>query len=96
MAVENFLHDSEGINSTVLQVKEYLESYKTHITSLENLINTMSGSGSWKDEEVKTSFIATAQSYVSAYKSFSAGLEGYINSLSKKSANISEHESVFS
>ena len=49
-----------------------------------------------KDEEVKTSFIATAMSYVSAYKSFSAGLEGYINSLNKKSTNLSEHESVFS
>ena len=56
----------------------------------------MSGSGSWKDEEVKTSFIATAMSYVSAYKSFSSGLEGYINSLNKKSTNLSEHESVFS
>lgn len=96
MAVENFLHDSEGVNTTVLQMKEYLESYKNHVTSLENLINTMSGSGSWKDEEVKTSFIATATSYVSAYKSFSSGLEGYINSLNKKSTNLSEHESVFS
>ena len=28
MAVENFLHDSEGVNNTVLQMKEYLESYK--------------------------------------------------------------------
>lgn len=96
MAVESFLHDSEGVNNTVLQMKEYLENYKNHVTSLENLINTMSGSGSWKDEEVKTSFIATATSYVSAYKSFSAGLEGYINSLNKKSTNLSEHESVFS
>lgn len=96
MAVENFLHDSEGVNNAVLQMKEYLENYKNHVTSLENLINTMSGSGSWKDEEVKTSFIATAISYVSAYKSFSAGLEGYINSLNKKSTNLSEHESVFS
>ena len=96
MAVENFLHDSEGVNTAVLQMKEYLESYKNHVTSLEKLINTMSGSGSWKDEEVKTSFIATAMSYVSAYKSFSVGLEGYINSLNKKSTNLSEHESVFS
>ena len=96
MAVENFLHDSEGVNSTVLQMKEYLESYKAHIASLENLINTMSSSGSWKDKDVKTSFIATATSYISAYKSFSAGLEGYINSLSEKSTNISENESVFS
>jgi uncharacterized protein YukE len=96
MAVENFLHDSDGVSTTVSQMKEYLESYKTQITSLENLINTMSGSGSWKDEEVKTSFIATAMSYVSAYKSFSAGLEGYINSLNQKSTNLSEHESVFS
>lgn len=96
MAVENFLHDSEGVNTTVLQMKEYLDSYKTHIASLEQLINTMSGSGSWKDEEVKTSFITTAQSYISAYKSFSSGLEGYINSLNKKSANVSDHESVFS
>ena len=56
----------------------------------------MSECGSRIDEEVKTSFIATAMSYVSAYKSFSAGLEGYINSLNKKSTNLSEHESVFS
>ena len=96
MAVENFLHDSEGVNNTVLQMKEYLESYKTHITSLEQLINNMNGSGAWKDEEVKTSFIATVQSYITAYKSFSVGLEGYINALSKKSSNLTEHESVFS
>lgn len=96
MAVENFLHDSEGVNSTVLQMKEYLESYKSHISSLEKLINTMSSSDSWTDKDVKSSFVATATSYITAYKSFSTGLEGYINSLSKKSTNLSEHESVFS
>ena len=47
-------------------------------------------------EDVKSSFVATATSYITAYKTFSTGLEGYINSLSKKSTNLSDHESVFS
>lgn len=96
MAVENFLHDSDGINTVTLQMKEYLDSYKSHVTSLEQLVNSISSSSAWKDEEVKTSFVATAQSYIVAYKSFCSGIEGYINCLNKKSDNLSEHESVFS
>ena len=96
MAVDSFLHDKTGIDAITSEMTNYLDEYKTHINSLEELISSMSGSNAWKDQTIKTSFIATAKSYIRAYKALSNGIEAYINCLNKKSDNFSEHENLYS
>lgn len=93
---ENFLHDESGISSFINEIKEYLQDYNDHINALETLLNTISSSTAWQDEDVKTSFINTVTSYISGYMAFSAGIEGYIECLKLKSDNIVEHETNYS
>ena len=56
----------------------------------------MEGSSAWKDEKLKTSFIASAKAYLESYKNFSSGIENYITALKTKSDNINDNESKFS
>lgn len=91
-----FLFDESGVHSVLNDLRSSLSDYKTNITALENLVSSMESSGAWKDETLKSSFIATAKAYISNYKNFSSGIESYITALQTKANNFSEHESNFS
>ncbi len=93
---EKFLHDESGVSSFITEVTEYLDDYNSHIEALENLLNSMSSSSAWQDEQVKTSFVNTVTSYITGYKTFASGIEGYVECLKLKSENIVEHEGKFS
>lgn len=93
---ESFLHDESGVTSFVSEVREYLQDYNEHIIALETLLNTISSSSAWQDENVKTSFVNTLTSYITGFKAFATGIEGYAECLKLKSENIVEHESNFS
>lgn len=95
MATE-FLHNSDGIDTVIDELKETLETYSTNIGELENLINGIADSDDWKDRQVKTAFLAASASYIDAYKKYVAGLQAYITALSTKSGNILEFEGTFS
>ena len=92
----NFLHDENGVNSFISEVKEYLEDYNNHVTALESLLNSISSSTAWQDETVKSSFVNTVTSYISGFKAFSSGISGYVDCLKLKSDNIVEHETNYS
>lgn len=96
MANDNFLHDESGVATIINDVKNELGNYKDNVKALENLISSIEGSGAWKDEAVKTSYINTAKGYLTSYNNFAAGLENYVSCLQKKSENLVEHESKFS
>lgn len=91
----NFLYDEDGVNSSIRELEDALDSYKQNVNTLKSYISNMSSSGEWQDEAVKTSFIAAAEGYISAYELFQTGIEGYIECLSKKSTNLKEHEANF-
>ena len=93
---ENFLHDETGVTSFINEIKEYLQDYNDHIRALETLLNTISSSTAWKDEDVKASFVNVVSSYLAGYMAFSAGIEGYVECLKLKSDNIVEHETNYS
>ena len=96
MANDVFLHDEDGINVIVNDVKDTISLYKENIKALEKLINSMDGSSSWLDDDVKTSYINTAKGYISSYNNFVSGLENYVQCLIKKSENVVEHETNYS
>lgn len=96
MANDNFLHDESGISTIINDVKNEISSYKDNIKALEKLVTSIEGSGSWVDEQVKTSYVNTAKGFLSSYNSFATGLENYIKCLETKSDNIVEHETKFS
>lgn len=91
----SFLYNDSGVSASINELKGALESYRANVATLEGYITDISGSSSWQDESVKTSFVSAAQGYVSAYKTYISGIEGYIECLTKKSDNIAEHESNF-
>ncbi len=93
---DTFLHDENGVNSFINEIKEYLHDYQDHVLALENLLNSISSSSAWQDESVKTSFVNTVTSYISGYRSFASGIEGYVECLKLKSENLVDHESNFS
>ncbi len=92
---DKFLYDEDGVNSSISELEDALDSYRQNVNTLKSYVSNMNSSGEWQDEAVKTSFIAAATGYISAYESFQTGIEGYIECLSKKSTNIKEHETNF-
>jgi len=96
MASNNFLHDESGITSTISDLNTSLADYKDNVGLLKKFVAEMEDSSSWKDEDLKTSFIATANSYIDVYNNFASGIEGYISALKTKSGNIVDNENKFS
>lgn len=96
MANDNFLHDESGVATLIGDVNSEISSYVDNIEALNNLVSSIESSSAWKDEQVKTAFVNAAKSYISSYKTFATGLDVFMQCLTKKSENITEHESKFS
>lgn len=93
---DSYYHDESSVNSTIDKLKTDLSNYKDNISNLETLIQTISSSSSWKDELVKTAYIAKAESYLTIYKNAAIVLEGFINYLSGKNTTAGDLERAFS
>lgn len=88
--------NSDEIETIISSLKDEVVSYDNSITKLENLVNSISSSSSWKDEDVKTSFINTCNSYIESYKFYKEGINNYISCLEKKINNIKNIENDYS
>jgi len=85
---DSYLHNGDLVLDTIDSLSTDLVNYSNKITELENLVNTMNESSSWKDELVKTSFIETAENYISIYKKYIEILNGFIKYLTKKKMRV--------
>lgn len=92
---DQYKHDGDGVAAVITDLKTKLDNYKDVIMQLNSLIDTINGSGAWKDNSVKTSFISTCNSYLSIYKNLSTAMENYINYLSRKSDAADALERAF-
>lgn len=93
---DRYKHDADGVSAIISSLKDTIEQYKDEISKLSNLVNEINGSSSWKDAQVKTSFIATCNSYINVYKQLSMNMERYVNYLSGKSSSAQALEQAFS
>lgn len=93
---DTYKHDAEGVASIVSSLKNTINDYKDKVIEITNLVNTINGSTSWKDVQVKTSFISTCNSYITLYRALIENMEKYVNYLSSKSDSASALESAFS
>ena len=65
---DRYKHDADGISSIVSSLKTLIDDYKDRVLELIKLVETINGSQSWVDKQVKTSFIQTCNSYIELYK----------------------------
>ena len=77
-------------------VVEKLQPYKDRILELMNLVESIDGSSSWIDQDVKGSFVATCVSYINLYRDLAVSMENYVNYLIRKSDSASAIESAYS
>lgn len=93
---DKFLFDSDGVSSTIDNLKNILDEYSGEVSKLEELINNIESSSDWVDTQVKNSYINSCRSYIDSFRKYISGLQAYIAVLTKKSANIDEFEETFS
>lgn len=92
---DSYKHVPEGVSVTISSLKEIIDDYKDKIIELTNLVNEIAGSSSWKDAQVKTSFISTAESYIRMYQNVLSNMEKYVNYLTKKSESANALEDAY-
>ena len=63
---------------------------------LMTLVESIDGSTSWIDQDVKGSFVNTCISYINLYKDLVNSMENYVNYLVRKSDSASAIESAYS
>lgn len=96
MCDSKFFHSPSSVSTIVSNLKINISDYKEKIIELDKLIGEIAVSPSWKDEEVKTSFINTCRSYINLYKNLSYAMENYVSYLSSKSSSFTNLENSFS
>ena len=92
---DSYKHVPEGVSVTISSLKEIIYDYKDKIGELTNLVNEIASSSSWKDAQVKTSFISTAESYIRMYQNVLSNMEKYVNYLTKKSESANALEDAY-
>jgi hypothetical protein len=93
---DRYKHDADGISSIVSSLKTLIDDYKDRVLELIKLVETINGSQSWVDKQVKTSFIQTCNSYIELYKKLIINMENYVNYLVRKSESASAIERAYS
>lgn len=93
---DRYKHDADGISSIVSSLKTLIDDYKDRVLELIKLVESINGSQSWVDKQVKTSFIQTCNSYIELYKKLIINMENYINYLVRKSESASAIERAYS
>jgi hypothetical protein len=93
---DSYKHNVEGISSIISSLQVLINDYKDSILELINLVDSINGSTSWIDQDVKGTFINTCNSYVSFYKDLVNSMENYVNYLIRKSDSASAIESAYS
>lgn len=93
--VDAYNYDSEGVNTVIESIKDLTNKYKDKIDELNNLVSTINSSPSWKDVEIKTTFINTCNSYIKIYNSLINAMEAFIDYLKKKSEIATSIEQAY-
>ena len=93
---DRYKHDADCISSIVSSLKTLIDDYKDRVLELIKLVESINGSQSWVDKQVKTSFIQTCNSYIELYKKLIINMENYINYLVRKSESASAIERAYS
>ena len=68
-----YKHDPDGVLAVVSSLREKTSGYNDIITNLNNLVNSINDSSSWKDVELKTFFVNACKSYISIYNDLILG-----------------------
>lgn len=84
---KDYKHVPEDVSGVIDKLKGYIEEYKNRVSELNSLISSIEGSSSWKDEQVKTSFIYTCNSYIDIFQAMSLKMESFVNYLNVKNNN---------
>lgn len=90
-----YRHNSDGVSTTIVTLTNLLKQYNDKILELKSLIEKINSSSSWKDMQVKTSFISTCNSYIQTYTTLADSMEKYIKYLNGKSSGADELENAF-
>ena len=93
--VDAYNYDSEGVETVIESIKDLTNKYKDKIEELNKLVSTINSSSSWKDVEVKTTFINTCNSYIKIYNSLISAMEAFIEYLKKKSQAAASIEQAY-
>ena len=93
---DRYKHDAEGVSTVVSSLQTLIDDYKDRILELINLVDSINGSSSWIDQDVKSSFVNTCISYISLYKELAGSMENYVNYLVRKSDSAMAIESAYS
>ena len=91
-----YKHDHDGVMVVVSILREKTSGYNDIVTKLNNLVISIGESSSWKDIEVKTSFINTCNDFIASYNRLISSMEDYINYLEKKSEDGDAIETAYS
>lgn len=92
---DRYKHDADGVSNVISSLKILIDDYKDRIIELINLVESINGSSSWIDQEVKTSFISTCISYINLYKDLETSMENYVSYLVRKSESASAIEGAY-
>ena len=93
---DSYTYYVEGISSVISSLQVLINDYKERILELINLVDSINGSTSWVDQDVKSSFINTCNSYIGLYKELVNSMENYVNYLIRKSDSAAAIESAYS
>lgn len=90
--IDAYKYDPEGVANVIISLKNRTKEYNDKVVELTKLVNSINESSSWRDVDIKTSFVNTCSSYIKIYNNLIQAMDIYINYLSKKSEIASSIE----
>ena len=93
---DNFKFSQDTVLSIHSNMVTTTDKFKETIERFKVLVDEIGSSSSWKDAEVKTSFINSINSYVTYFNSSCEQLTGYADYLKQKADATSEFEENYS
>ncbi len=90
-----YKHNPEGMLSSANRLTNLLEEYNDKLKEMQNLINTINASPSWKNVKIKAAFNNTCNSYMKINNNRAINLALSIMMLKEKAKCAEEHEAAY-
>ena len=90
MGNNKFKYIQDGVETEIRDLQKAVEEYNNSLLELKQLIEEISTSTLWKDEEIKTAFIDSSLSYIEIYEELKNKINNRISYLKGKSSLLNK------
>lgn len=93
---DKYKHDPDAMSSSASNFEKLIDDYNKKLQEIQNLINSINSSPSWKDTAMKDAYNSTCNGYMKIHNNRALNFSFNITKLKEKAKRVAEFEEAYS